>query len=151
MLAFPAQSMCSTMPPGAAAPYFKRQSLLVQIGIDTSWSSAGCVPPAKKILIQNTRRSKLLSLSRSANITYPLSSFPILWQSQRDLSRRDPPTGDKRVGCSLWKARVDPESIWRCHCTEIINNQNWVIKIVRCRKWSSDFLVWLWFCLVTAS
>lgn len=41
LLACPAHNICSTIPPGAAGPYFKRQSVLLQIGILTSCKTAG--------------------------------------------------------------------------------------------------------------
>lgn len=41
ILALPAHSMCSTMPPGAAAPYFNRHSEFDQTGIDTSCNIDG--------------------------------------------------------------------------------------------------------------
>lgn len=45
MLALPAHSMCSTIPPGAAPPYLSLHSLFDQIGIDTSCRTDGCGPP----------------------------------------------------------------------------------------------------------
>lgn len=45
ILALPAHSMCSTMPPGAAAPYFIRHSEFDQTGIDTSCKIDGWGPP----------------------------------------------------------------------------------------------------------
>lgn len=41
----PAHKKLSTIPPGAAAPYFTLHSLFDQIGIDTFCSIAGCGPP----------------------------------------------------------------------------------------------------------
>lgn len=47
MLAFPAQIIWSTMPPGAAAPYLRRHSELVQMGMDTSCKTEGWGPPRR--------------------------------------------------------------------------------------------------------